>query len=213
MVVAEQYRQLAAASKFLRGIPLWVYAFPYLIHGLAALALIKRGNSAPRRPPLPDILADNMPDLSQFHSVVSWGVPIALTLFMVCALCSGRGDSRGFLVGFFRYTALLLLLRSITVHATLLPPCRSEHGTTRASASALVVGHAYDKIFSGHTAVELLALLLAWRYGVLGGTWLALWLGLQATAAFLMVPTGMHYTIDVILAYVVTTALFFLFDL
>ena len=213
MVVAEQYRQLAAASKFLRGVPLWVYVFPYLIHGLAAFALIKRGNGAPRMPPLPDVLADNMPYLSQFRSVVSWGVPVVLTLFMICALRSGRGDSRGFLLGFFRYTALLLLLRSITVHATLLPPCRSEHGTTTANACAFIVGHAYDKIFSGHTAVELLALLLAWRYGVLGGTWLALWLVLQAAAAFLMVPTGMHYTIDVILAYVVATSLFFLFDL
>lgn len=213
MVVAEQYRQLAAASKFLRGIPLWVYAFPYLIHCLAAFALIKRGNGAPRIPPLPDILADNAPDLSQFYSVVSWGFPMILALLMICALRSGRGDSRGFLVGFFRYTALLLLLRSITVHATLLPPCRAEHGTTTAGADALIVGHAYDKIFSGHTAIELLALLLAWRYGVLGGTWLVLWLALQAAAAFLMVPTGMHYTIDVILAYIVTTSLFFLFDL
>lgn len=214
MVVAEQYLQLAAASKFMRSIPLWVYAVPYLIHCLAVVALLRRGNRALPRPPLSDILADNTPDLSRLYPVLCWSVPVLLAVFLiVCALFSGRGNVQGFLVSFFRYTALLILLRSITVHVTLLPPCRSEHGITMPKASVLFVGHAYDKIFSGHTSIELLALLLAWRYNLLAGIWLGLSLILQVTTAFLMVPAGMHYTIDVILAYIITMSLFFLFHL
>lgn len=213
MAVAEQYDQLAAVSRVMHSLPLCAYGIPYVMHALASSALLRRARRMPRRPPLPDAVADSTPDLSGLYWGISCGTPGLFAVIAIVALCHQPDRAADALVSFFRYTAVLLLIRGVTIHATLLPPCRSEVRTTTSGLAAWTVGHAYDKIFSGHAALALLSLILAGRYRMITGPCWGFLLALQCAIAFLMISAGLHYTIDVILAYLLTIALVFLLDL
>ena len=119
----------------------------------------------------------------------------------------------GFFTSLFKYASLLTFIRCLTTTATVLPPNYQCADPDLTAVSPYLVGHCVDKMFSNHTALSLTVVLLYWRYGVLKGAWLCAAFALQVLSSFTHIPTRSHYTIDVLVAYLVALAIFFMFDL
>lgn len=94
---------------------------------------------------------------------------------------------------------LIMLIRAMTLFTTVLP--KHEKCTKKFSWSNCLTGQCYDKIFSGHTAFVFLITLLFLREKIIS-FWLFLILNLVEIGIILL--TRSHYTIDVILALVIT---------
>lgn len=94
---------------------------------------------------------------------------------------------------------LIMFVRALTTMSTILPKqseCRSEMGWIN-----MFKGQCYDKVFSGHTAFVLLATLIYLRENIISVPVFFLVNLLNITSIIL---TRSHYTIDVILAIVIT---------
>lgn len=94
---------------------------------------------------------------------------------------------------------LICLLRAITIVSTILP--KHPKCTNQFGLKTIFHGQAYDKIFSGHTSFVLLATLLLSREKLLS-SWL--FYTLNATEISIILATRSHYTVDVILACIIT---------
>jgi hypothetical protein len=94
---------------------------------------------------------------------------------------------------------LILLVRALTIVSTILP--KHEKCDDNLSWLQMMKGQCYDKVFSGHTSFVLLATLIFLREGIISlPVFFALNLG-QITSIIL---TRSHYTVDIILAIVIT---------
>ena len=200
---------LRVVSNFLRKLPIWVYVFPFLCHIRATKYLLERSNQFRRQAPPYDWLATSMPDMSRFQWLVN---ALALAVFVPLIWMAFTTWPAGIFTSLFKYASILTLVRCVTTTMTVLPP--NDHCVTPSSETIYpyLVGHCVDKMFSNHTAISLLVVLLYCRYGVLKGPALGAMFALQFFSSFLHVPTRSHYTIDVLVAYLLTTAVFFLVD-
>ena len=94
---------------------------------------------------------------------------------------------------------LILLVRALTIVSTILP--KHEKCDDNLTWLQMMKGQCYDKVFSGHTSFVLLATLIFLREGIINlPVFFALNLG-QITSIIL---TRSHYTVDIILAIVIT---------
>jgi len=187
----------------------------------------------PNLPPLPDLSLDHLP----YHK---WALDVSEILIMIATIVAALvvvfHKHRCILIR--RICVIVGLLygyRAITMIVTVLPSANSEYhcdvqlnhtistGEVLHRVLKIMSGfglsingqHVYcgDFIFSGHTMILILCYLIIVEYTpVSSWCWLLhwlLWLVAISGVLMLMVSRG-HYTIDVIIAYFVTTRLWFM---
>jgi hypothetical protein len=94
---------------------------------------------------------------------------------------------------------LIMVVRAITTIATILP--KHDKCDTQMGLLDYFKGNCYDKVFSGHTAFVLLATLIFWRQGIISP---AFFYFINLLNMAMIILTRSHYTVDVILAVVIT---------
>jgi hypothetical protein len=94
---------------------------------------------------------------------------------------------------------LIMVVRAITTIATILP--KHDKCDTQMGLLDYFKGNCYDKVFSGHTAFVLLATLIFWRQGLISP---AFFYFINILNMAIIILTRSHYTVDVILAVVIT---------
>jgi hypothetical protein len=138
-----------------------------------------------------DLIHEFTPDFHEYGGIVNLIPLLFLGTFLF---------TKGNLIWEFAEKFLILIfLRSITIFFTILP--KHENCSKRFQWSTCLVGQCYDKIFSGHTALTVLAALLLNRGGYIP-TWLGiLFVGVETLFILL---TRSHYSVDVLFAMVIT---------
>jgi hypothetical protein len=93
----------------------------------------------------------------------------------------------------------IFLLRSIFAQVTILP--KNKNCTVPDTFSVQLKRNCYDKVFSGHFSSFLLATILYLKY-----KWINIPIGVALVSfnAFMILVTRSHYTIDILVALVVT---------
>jgi hypothetical protein len=133
------------------------------------------------------------PDLSKYSDAVN----IIPTLIVLSLFFLPTTDSilKEFLIKF----TIIMLVRAMTTISTILPKDEScEH---EPSLQMFVAGGCYDKVFSAHTAfVALFTLIFLSKTFI---TTRLFWLINLVNMAILVFTRG-HYTVDVILGFVIT---------
>ncbi len=158
---------------------------------------------AARRPPLPDVLHNVLPNLQPWRAL-----PEALHLLPVLYF-SGQLlfhlDQRSLdaFRTFLWVHGSLMVLRAVAFASTLLPDASRQCHASR------YLGSCFDLIFSGHVVMMILPLL--GQAAFFPDTHRAAVLALRACAAatcVLVAATRNHYTVDVLLAAVITPLCF-----
>jgi hypothetical protein len=146
-------------------------------------------------PPLADWLHDRTsPSWVQYERCID-AFPVVMGLLVVGLALSGADVD---VPGLVRALAIMFALRSVTVSATVLPSpiCQGNKRMTDA------VGGCHACVFSGHVACTLLLAHAASR--VLPTAPLVAYC---LVASFLVVATRSHYSVDVLVAWIVAYAL------
>lgn len=182
-------------------------------------------------PPLTDIVLDNV-------TARDWGLSVSEYLIMVSttvAMLVVVFHKHRFIVSrrLFFIIGLLYLYRSVTMFVTVVPVSSTTYycspksnGTTPLlvirrmfyliSGFGLSINgkHTYcgDYIYSGHTMVLVLSYLIVAEYSPrkLWPVHWAMWGSALLGVGFVLVAHG-HYTVDVVIAYYITTRLFWTF--
>ena len=138
-----------------------------------------------------DLIHEFTPDFHEYGGIVNLIPLLFLGTFLF---------TKGNLIWEFAEKFLLLIfLRSLTILFTILP--KHENCSKRFRWSNCLTGQCYDKIFSGHTCLTVLAALLLNRGGYIPN-----WLGIlfvMIEIVFILL-TRSHYTVDVIFAIAIT---------
>lgn len=140
-----------------------------------------------------DILWEYGPDLHTYGYMVNI-IPLGLliSLFFI-----NRGDSL-----LFEITVkfvLILIIRAITTISTIFP--KEERCDDTITWYTPLNGGCYDKVFSGHTAIVTLITLIFWREKLINSG--VFWI-LNITQMTTIVLTHSHFTVDVILGFIIT---------
>jgi hypothetical protein len=98
---------------------------------------------------------------------------------------------------FLGYIIPILFIRLLFIHMTVLP----KHRTCNINQQMYFLGGCYDKIFSGHFSVLLLITLLLLKYKYITLPWV---IGINLIHLLLLLLFRWHYTIDMIIACMVT---------
>jgi hypothetical protein len=140
-----------------------------------------------------DILHEITPDLHDHipYNDIILGLTILSFMFIP--------NSAGILKEFAGKFLLIMLVRSLTIISTILP--KHEKCSSEFKWYHLFKGQCYDKVFSGHTAFVLLATLIYLREGIVS---FPLFLAINVTNWAAIILTRSHYTVDIILAIVIT---------
>lgn len=208
-------------------IALLMLAFNFL---LATVSLSMVHDRVPDREtygPLPDILLDNVKPLD-------WALDVSEILIMVvvnsCIVLVTFHKHRFIVMRrIFLLTSLLYFMRSITMYVTVLPiSSTTYYCSPKENATALVImkrafqlisgfglsingKHTYcgDYIYSGHTVTLVMGYLIIAEYSP-KKFWIVHWLAWCAslTGITMVLLAHGHYTVDVLIAYYVTTRLF-----
>jgi hypothetical protein len=195
-------------SEFLAGLPIYYFIVPFIIHFMFTDMLAKSAKLIEHHPPLHDIIMSNFPDWSKYSNVVNILLGFIFSFLLVFWFQTGNTE---ILKSFFKYFAIVILIRSITTQVTLIPSqsiCTPPNGIQK-----YINGHCIDKIFSGHTSLSLILVILYSKYGVVNKPCLYGLIAIQILTAFMSIVTKSHYTIDIILAYIITFGVCCLFDL
>lgn len=138
-----------------------------------------------------DIIHTNTPDLHAYEYVVD----IIPALLIISFFFIPVGIFKEFAGKFL----LLMLLRSVTTAATILP----KHGECKLESTwySFLRGQCYEKIFSGHMSFTLLTSLIYLRENLISPIqfWTTNIIEFTAIAV-----TRAHYTVDLIVAIVIT---------
>jgi len=130
---------------------------------------------------------------SGWGDILAFGIPLA---YIGWTRCNKRQD---LLDTFLKKCSVIMIIRSICIWTTILPPAR------KCSPDAFIFFHGgcYDKMFSGHIAYQLLAVLRINR--VIPNPRLAKFLFASVIfEAFLLIASREHYTIDIVMAIFIT---------
>lgn len=97
------------------------------------------------------------------------------------------------------YFIPVYLIRAFTTNLTILPPdkkCTIKQFTF----NELIQGHCYDKLFSGHLALAMIAMYIFWKYQVISSNYLAI--NVFLTMLYMLISRG-HYSNDLIFSFFV----------
>jgi hypothetical protein len=140
-----------------------------------------------------DFIHEITPDLQAYEKLVNV-IPVLLLAVLIFV------PGKIWLVEeFFAKLLLIFFIRALTIFTTVLP--KHEKCNRRFTWKNCFTGQCYDKVFSGHTAFVFLLSLLLLREKILS-FWMFAIINLVEITIILL--TRSHYTIDVILALVIT---------
>ncbi len=205
-------RHIEAIDNFnttLQNIPLWVYIIPYIMHFLTVVYLFSKKEVIRGSKPLYDIIISNIPDLSKFRNIPNMLLLVLMSYLIIPLFFKPNIDV---FISIYRYFSIILLLRSFTISSTILPPINSNCDF-KLNMQTFMDGHCLDKIFSGHTAFSLLLVFVCNKFNILSKTFIYILLLIQFVLALSLILTREHYTVDVILGYLITIPILLLFDL
>jgi len=182
------------------------YLLLYLIHVMGNIILIKLGNSSDikDRKQLPDIVLDRgifFKDLIPYMDLLL--LTFVIPLFLKDKLFN--------FITLFKFVGIMAFLRFLTCVSTLLPPIKGRYKKERSDENNLlnyVVGHNYDKIFSGHTGVMLICILITITNNLINKTSQIIISFLGVIYSILILLTRQHYTVDVLLSYMIIIPLY-----
>lgn len=198
----------------------------------ASLALVhERVPDRDKYGPLPDVVLDHI-------TAVDWGLSVSEVLIVICtntAMLVLVFHRHRFIVmrRLFLLLGILYLMRSITMYVTVLPVASQTYYCSpkaNVTSSFLVVRrvlqllsgfglsingqHTYcgDYIYSGHTVILVMSYLVIREYTP-KRCYLVHWTAcLCALTGVIMVLIARgHYTVDVLIAYFITTRLFWMY--
>jgi hypothetical protein len=142
-----------------------------------------------------DVFHEYTPDFHKFEVFINI---IPFTILGCLFFCGISLDS----IKEFAWKLLLIYaIRALTVITTILPKhekCDYEVGSFSIST---FIGGCYDKVFSGHMALTLLGTLIYYRENYISFSSFAF---INMVEAALIILTRAHYTIDVLLAILIT---------
>ena len=203
------YTVIKNINLFLNKLPLWYYLIPYILHIISTNLLTDKFNDVKSYKPLYDAIMSNTPDLSDYENVSNY-LFFFIAIFLIIPLYIKPNNK--IFISLFKYFSVLVLLRSITSYVTILPSqtskCKNNLGLLR-----YINGHCIDKIFSGHTATSLIIILMYHKYNIISKNMVYFLLGVQFLLAISLIVTRGHYTIDVVIAYLITIFVYLLLDL
>lgn len=146
-----------------------------------------------------DVSHKYLPDLHE-HEYIMNLIPLALIVYTI-TLPAGWS--------ILKTTAIMLLgvlaIRALTIVATILPKHEKCEVKGNGFLNFLSGGGCYDKIFSGHTAVVTLLGLNLLAANALNTP---LFWGISAINAIVILLTRAHYTVDVILGFIISYLVF-----
>lgn len=205
-------RHIEAIDNFnttLQNIPLWVYIIPYIMHFLTVVYLFSKKEVIRGSKPLYDTIISNIPDLSKFRNIPNMLLLVLMSYLIIPLFFK---PNINVFISIYRYFSIILLLRSFTISSTILPPINSNCDF-KLNMQTFMDGHCLDKIFSGHTAFSLLLVFVCNKFNILSKTFIYILLLIQFVLALSLILTREHYTVDVILGYLITIPILLLFDL
>ena len=91
------------------------------------------------------------------------------------------------------------LIRAFTTNLTILPPDQ-KCTIKQFSFNELIQGHCYDKLFSGHLALAMIAMYIFWKHQVISSNYLAI--NVFLTVIYMLISRG-HYSNDLIFSFFV----------
>ena len=154
---------------------------------------------------LPDILLDTN---IYFENLVPY-MDILTLLFLIPLLFKNVFNNFEIL---FKFMGLVAFFRVICNFSTLLPCLTSRYEEQRSREDYLlnyVIGHNYDKIFSGHASLVILCVLITITNNLISDFSKLMMVILGIIYSILIVLTKQHYTVDVVLAYMIVIPLYF----
>jgi len=205
-------RHIEAIDNFnttLQNIPLWVYIIPYIMHFLTVVYLFSKKETIRGSKPLYDTIISNIPDLSKFRNIPNILLLVLMSYLIIPLIFNPNIDV---FISIYRYFSIILFLRSITISSTILPPI-NRNCVFKLNMQTFMEGHCLDKIFSGHTAFSLLLVFVCNKFNILSKTFIYIMLLTQFLLALSLILTREHYTVDVILGYLITVPILLLLDL
>jgi hypothetical protein len=187
-------------GNFLESLPLWIYIIPYFLHiysvkYLLNLSLSKKYNTQN----LYDIIASNTTNLNKYSYLINY----LCMLFILPFIFQFKIN---YLISFFKYYSLILFIRAILTNVTVLPSCLSENCEDYKDYGwyKYINGHCNDKIFSGHVAKSIIAVYLIYKNKLLSTPLMYCAYLLLFIISILIVMVRWHYTIDVLIAYIIS---------
>lgn len=146
-----------------------------------------------------DLVHEVLPDLpaeTLLTNIIPWGLALYATT---------RPGFQSMLLLFASKIFLILLLRTLTTISTILPKYE-KCDITLSSIGGLLNGGCYEKVFSSHTAVVYLMIIILLDSNHLSSLASSILLGFQL---FFISLTRSHYTVDILVALIIT---FFVHD-
>ncbi len=165
--------------------------------------------------PLPDIYHSVLPnEMRNYHEYSDWMPVIPLVLFIILDKFQHSGE-------FIFLLALVYIIRFISFSLTVLPSpsrdCKCEWENKpdtflRKTLNLFYQEGCNDLIFSGHTSMMLLSsLFLSWYVFPHNRTALVTIVIYNIIGVIVIIGTRLHYSVDVFIATIICTLLFFAF--
>jgi len=167
--------------------------FSLFLFLLSSLGCLVAANVIPKVRPnqIYDVIHDNLP---LFELEYSSDILIALQLLFTLLIMSTNEDDL-----FFTSMAYIQGFRILCCVSTVLPPLKSYKDKYRMGG---INGSGTEYIFSGHASFSCLSFLILWSKDILPLYALILY---NIVSQSLIVLTRNHYTVDVILAWIIST--------
>ena len=183
----------------------YIFILPFLFHIVYVYYHLKNTSmhKTERRKPLKDVIMDNGPDLRYLKMIMD---PLII-IFLLPYIINNKFD---YLFDNLKLFSLIFGLRIITSTITEIPSSDPDCETNKLGIFKYLSGHCFDKIFSGHTSLTLLLVLIAYDKNLLSYKKYLLFQILQILYALMLIYTRGHYSVDVILAYIIVIPIFFL---
>lgn len=184
----------------------WYLIF-YIIHIIGNYYLIVYTNKTNicEYEQLPDILLDTN---IYFDNLVPY-MDVIILLFLLPLLYKNVSNNFETL---FKFMGFVAFFRVICNFSTLLPCLKSRYDEERSREDYIlnyIIGHNYDKIFSGHTSFVILCMLITITNNLVSDLSKIVMIILGVIYSILIVLTRQHYTVDVVLAYMIVIPLYF----
>jgi len=155
---------------------------------------------------LPDLIVDNLPDLSKSnftHKIVDY------SLLFWCIPILTNSQFKELSIFVMKMFSIILFLRTLTKSFTILPSQNNNCKNDSKDLFCYLNGYCNDKIFSGHTSITLLVILTAIDNKIIEGNNIPLVFILHIIYVLLILSSRNHYSVDVILSYIITTSIFY----
>ena len=181
----------------------YLYIIPYIIHIINVffhLKIIKQ-NKTENKIPLKDIIMDNGPDLSNIQNIIH---PLLIIFFIPY-----MSKNYIYLLDFLKIFSIIVGLRVITSSVTEIPSS-NINCNTNITFQSYITGHCFDKIFRGHTSFTLLLVLIAYNNNCINFNKYLILQFLQIIYSIILIFTKGHYSVDVILSYIIVLPIYLL---